>query len=283
MLEIFSYSFMQRAFIVGNIIAIICPLVGVFLVLKRLSLIGHTLSYVALAGVTIGMILGIYPIYTALLFSILAALGIEKLRKDYKDYAELSLAIILAVGLGMATILISLSNNNAGVFSYLFGSISLVTRQDLFVVIPLGVLIIGIIILLYYGFFFLAFNEEDAKLAGVPVRLLNLLFMILVSITISLSMRVIGSLLVSSLITLPVATSLQVAKSFKQTIFYSVVFSMLALNTGLIGSFYYDLAPGGTIIIASVVYLLGVILYKTIKKIIYQNKTVNLEIEAKDS
>ncbi|MCK8826501.1 metal ABC transporter permease [Natroniella acetigena] len=283
MVEIFSYSFMQRAFIVGNIIAIICPLVGVFLVLKRLSLIGHTLSHVALAGVALGMILGVYPVYAALLVSVLAALGIEKLRKDYKDYAELSLSIILAIGLGVATILISLSNNNSGVFSYLFGSISLITRQDLFVVIPLGLLIIGIISFLYYGFFFLAFNEEDAKLAGVPVRLLNLLFIILVSITISLSMRIIGSLLVSSLITLPVATSLQLAKSFKQTILYSVVFSMLALNTGLISSFYYDLAPGGTIIIVSVFYLLGAILYKNIKKLIYQSKIENLELEVKDS
>lgn len=274
---------MQRAFIVGNIIAIICPLVGVFLVLKRLSLIGHTLSHVALAGVALGMILGVYPVYAALLVSVLAALGIEKLRKDYKDYAELSLSIILAIGLGVATILISLSNNNSGVFSYLFGSISLITRQDLFVVIPLGLLIIGIISFLYYGFFFLAFNEEDAKLAGVPVRLLNLLFIILVSITISLSMRIIGSLLVSSLITLPVATSLQLAKSFKQTILYSVVFSMLALNTGLISSFYYDLAPGGTIIIVSVFYLLGAILYKNIKKLIYQSKIENLELEVKDS
>ncbi|WP_408955893.1 metal ABC transporter permease [Natroniella sp. ANB-PHB2] len=283
MLDIFSYYFMQRAFIVGNIIAIICPLVGVFLVLKRLALIGHTLSHVALAGVALGMILGVYPVYTALLVSILAALGIEKLRKDYKDYAELSLSIILAGGLGVATILISLSNNNSGVFSYLFGSISLITRQDLFIVIPLGVLIIGTISLLYYGFFFLAFNEEDAKLAGVSVRLLNLLFMVLVSITISLSIRIIGSLLVSSLITLPVATSLQLAKSFKQTIFYSVVFSMLALNTGLVSSFYYDLAPGGTIIIVSVFYLLGVIVYKNIKKLIYQSKTSNLELEVKDN
>ncbi|WP_172431960.1 metal ABC transporter permease [Orenia metallireducens] len=280
MLDIFTYSFMQRAFIVGNVIAVICPLIGVFLVLKRLSLIGNTLSHVALTGVAIGMIFGIYPIYTALAVSVLAAVGIEKLRKNYKDYAELSLSIILATGLGLATILISLSNNNSGIFSYLFGSISMVTRQDVLTVIPLAVVIIGVILYFYYGFFFLAFNESDAKLAGIPVKILNLLFMILVSITVSLSMRIIGGLLVSSLITLPVAGSLQMAKSFKQTIIYSIIFSVLAVNTGLFISFYYDLASGGTIIVASVIYLIAAIIYKKINSFLY--KRSELKVAVKD-
>ncbi|WP_041608177.1 metal ABC transporter permease [Halobacteroides halobius] len=266
MLEIFTYSFMQRAFIAGNIIAVICPLIGVFLVLKRLSLIGNTLSHVALAGVALGIILGVYPVYMALLISVIAALGIEKLRKNYQDYAELSLSIILATGLGVATVLISLSNNSSGIFSYLFGSISLVTRQDLLTIIPLGVIIVGVIFTFYYGFFFLTFNEGEAKLVGVPVTLLNLLFIILVAITISISMRIIGGLLVSSLLTLPVAASLQVAKSFKETIIYSVIFGLLAVNVGLFISFYQDLAPGGTIILSSVSCLLIVIGYQSFKQ-----------------
>ncbi|TDX52885.1 metal ABC transporter permease [Orenia marismortui] len=278
LLDIFTYSFMQRAFIVGNIIAVICPLIGVFLVLKRLSLIGNTLSHVALTGVAIGMILGLYPIYTALFVSVLAAFGIEKLRKNYKDYAELSLSIILATGLGLATILISLSNNSSGIFSYLFGSISMVTEQDVLTVIPLAMVIIGIILYFYYGFFFLAFNERDAKLAGVPVKGLNILFMVLVSIAVSLSMRIIGGLLVSSLITLPVATSLQLAKSFKETIIYSVIFSLLAVNTGLFISFYYDLASGGTIIIASVIYLIGAIIYKQVNTYFYKRSELALDV-----
>ncbi|WP_018247538.1 metal ABC transporter permease [Orenia marismortui] len=278
LLDIFTYSFMQRAFIVGNIIAVICPLIGVFLVLKRLSLIGNTLSHVALTGVAIGMILGVYPIYTALFVSVLAAFGIEKLRKNYKDYAELSLSIILATGLGLATILISLSNNSSGIFSYLFGSISMVTERDVLTVIPLAMVIIGIILYFYYGFFFLAFNERDAKLAGVPVKGLNILFMVLVSIAVSLSMRIIGGLLVSSLITLPVATSLQLAKSFKETIIYSVIFSILAVNTGLFISFYYDLASGGTIIIASVIYLIGAIIYKQVNTYFYKRSELALDV-----
>ncbi|MCK8823737.1 metal ABC transporter permease [Fuchsiella alkaliacetigena] len=274
-LEIFAYSFMQRAFIAGNIIAIICPLIGVFLVLKRLSLIGHTLSHIALAGVALGMLLGIYPVYTALVISILAALGIESLRKRYNDYAELSLAIILAAGLGVATVLISLAGNTSGIFSYLFGSISLVTSRDIFLVIPLGILILGFVFFFYYAFFLLAFNEEEAKLVGVPIGFLNSSFMVLVSITVSVSMRIIGGLLVSSLITLPVATALQIAKSFKQVILYSLLFSLLAVNTGLLISFYYDLASGGVIIICNVIYLLAVIIYSWLKNYINANLSFN--------
>ncbi|GAB6098714.1 zinc ABC transporter permease ZurM [Halanaerocella petrolearia] len=265
MLDIFTYSFMQRAFIVGNIVAVICPLIGVFLVLKRLSLIGNTLSHVALAGVALGMILGVYPVYMALLVSVVAALGIEKLRESYQDYAELSLSIMLATGLGMATILISLSNNNSGIFGYLFGSISLVTKQDLLAIIPLAIIIIGVVFYFYYGFIFLTFSEVEARLAGVPVTLLNTLFIILVAVTISISMRIIGGLLVASLLTLPVAAGLQLASSFKETIIYSVFSGLLAVNFGLVTSFYQDLAPGGTIILASVVWLLVIIGYRQIK------------------
>ncbi|MEJ6949923.1 metal ABC transporter permease [Natronospora cellulosivora (SeqCode)] len=266
MLEVFTYSFMQRAFIVGNMIAIIAPLIGVFLILKRLSLIGHTLSHVALAGIALALLIGVYPIPVAILVALLAALGIEKLREDYSDYAELSLSIVLATGLGLATILISLSRNSAGIMSYLFGSITLVTITDLYTVIPLSIAIVLVIFIYYYGFFFLAFNEKDARLAGVPVRFLNTLFIILIAITVSLSMRIVGGLLISSLISLPVATALQIAKSFKQTVIYSVITAIISVNSGLIISFYLDLAPGGTIILTNVFCLFIVIIYNAVKR-----------------
>ena len=259
MSEMLTYSFMQRAFIVGNVIAVIAPLIGVFLIMKRLALIGNTISHVALAGVALGMILGIYPVYMALLISVIAALGIERMRKSYQDYAELSLSIILATGLGMATILISLAPNSAGIMSYLFGSITLVTRQDLSIVIPLGIIIILVIFKYYYGLFYLSFNEEDARLSGIPVRFLNIVFILIISLTIALSMRIIGGLLIASLISIPVATALQLARSFKGTIIYSIFFAVVSVNSGLTFSFYYDLAPGGTIIITGVAILVLVI------------------------
>jgi len=264
--EIFTYSFMHRAFIVGNIIAVIAPTIGVFLILKRLALIGNTLSHVALAGIALGLLLGIYPVYLAIIVSIVAAVLIEKLRTKLTDYAELSLSIILAAGLGIATILISLIRNSAGIMSYLFGSIALVTSTDLYTVIPLAGIIIATIIIFFYGFFFMAFNERDARLAGVPVKFLNTIFMIIISITIALSMRIIGGLLIASLISIPVAVAMQLANSFKQTIFYSILTGVVSVNCGLIISFYYDLAPGGTIILVNVLCFLIVITGKFLLK-----------------
>ncbi len=267
MWEIFSYSFMQRGFLVGNIIGLVVPLIGVFLNLKRLSLIGHTLAHVALAGVALGIFLGIYPVPLAIMVAVVAALGIEKLRHSaYSGYAELSLAIILAMGLGLATILISLADSNVAVYSYLFGSITLVTRQDLMIIIPLGAVIALGVGIFYNGFFFVAFNEEEAKLSGVPVKLFNIIFMIMVAMVVALSMRIIGGLLISSLIVLPVAAALQVARSFRQTVFLSMLFGVISVNLGLVLSFYWDLAPGGTIILASVFILLLAFLFKAFRK-----------------
>lgn len=264
--EIFTYSFMQRAFLIGNIIAVIAPLIGVFLILKRLSLIGNTISHVALAGIALGLLLGIYPIFLAILVSVAAALGIEKIRSRFSDYAELSLSIILAAGLGTAAILISMLKNSTGIMSYLFGSLTIVSTQDLYIIVPLAVVIVLIIFIYYYGFFFLSFNEKDARMAGIPTKFLNLSFMIIISITVSLSMRIVGGLLIASLISIPVASALQLAHSFKETILLSILAGVLSVNTGLIGSFYLDLAPGGTIIIVNIVFFLLAVFLKFVKK-----------------
>src|SRR5690554_1409107 len=151
-----TYGFMQKSFIMGIMISLIAPTIGYFLVLRRQSVIGDTLSHVALSGAAFGMLTNIYPVYTAIIFSIIAALGIEGLRKKYENYAELSLAIILSTGVGLASILISLGNTQ-GVLSYLFGSLALITNRDLFLVISLGIIIFITIILFYQGLFYITF------------------------------------------------------------------------------------------------------------------------------
>lgn len=264
--EILSYGFMQRAFITGIMVALICPTIGIFIVLRRLSMIGDTLSHVALAGVAAGMLGGIYPIYSALVFSILAAFGIEKLRKAYQDYAELSIAIILSTGIGLATILISMGSGNAAIFSYLFGSIALVSSRDVLFVVILSVFILASTVLLYRGLFYITFDEEAAGLSGVPVKWLNHYFIVLIAVTIVVAMRIVGILLVSSLMVVPVATSLQLAKSFKSAWLYSIVFGLLAVLIGLTLSFYGDLAPGGTIVISGVGILMVTIFLKSVIK-----------------
>lgn len=262
-MEMLSYDFMRRALVVGAVISLVCPTIGIFLVLRRFSMLGDTLSHISLAGVAVGMISGVYPIYTAIAMSVIASVGIEKLRKQYERYAELTLSIFLAFGVGLASILINLFGGKTnGIMSYLFGSISLVTRQDQLIVMVLGMVILVSTVLLYRGLFFLTFDEEAAKIAGVNAGAINLYFSIMVALTITISMRIVGILMVSSLIVIPVAASLQIAKSFKQAFIWSNVFSFVSVVVGLTISFYMDIAPGGTIIMISIAMLMTAIAAK---------------------
>jgi zinc transport system permease protein len=268
MIEILQYGFMQRAIVAGLVIGLICPLVGIFLVLRRMSLIGDSLSHVALSGVAAGILAGFSPVYGALLFSVIAAVSIEFLRKVYSKYAELSIAIILSAGIGVAVILISLSRSfSVDLFSYLFGSINTVTKRDLQAVIVLGVLVVLCIAYFFRELFFISFDEEGAILSGIKVDILNLIFIVMIALVITVSMRIVGILLVSSLMVIPVATGLQIAKSFKQAVWFSVLFAEISILAGIVISYYFELASGGTIVVFSVVLLLAILL---LKKIIQQ-------------
>ncbi|MCK9267772.1 MAG: metal ABC transporter permease, partial [Alkaliphilus sp.] len=154
---------------------------------------------------------------------------------------------------------------NSAIFSYLFGSIGLVSSRDIWIIFILGLYILISILFFYRSLFYIAFDEEAARLAGVPVKWINLYFIILVAMTIAISMRIVGVLLVSSLMIVPVATSLQLVRSFKQTFICSILFGILSVLIGLFISFYVDLAPGGTIVISSILILIVVILIKHIK------------------
>lgn len=262
-----SYEFMQRAVLAGAVIGFICPLIGIFLVLRRMSMIGDSLSHVALSGVAAGMLTGTYPVAVALVFSVGAALAIEKLRDSFKEYAEIATAIVLSGGIGLAVVLISLAKSfNASLYSYLFGSITTVMPTDVAIILGLGILISFLVAVLYKEMFYIAFDDDAARLAGVPVKRVNLVFIVMIAATITLSMRIVGILLVSSLMVLPVAASLQVAKSFKQAMWYSVLFAQVSVFIGMISAYYYELASGGTIVLVAVLLLLCVLFYKRIAK-----------------
>lgn len=272
-MDILEYDFMRRALIIGVIVSLNCSTIGLFLVLRRFSMVGDTISHVALAGVALGMVTGIYPIYSAIAVSIVASIGIEKLRKAYKEYSELALSIVLAAGIGIASILISLDQANTnGIMGYLFGSIALVTPQDLKMIAIIGTIILAMVIFSYRALFYITFDEESAKYAGIKVNRINIFFSILIALTITLSMRIVGILLVSSLMVLPVATSLQIAKSFKSALIYSNIFGIFAVISGLIISFYLDLAPGGSIVMISLIVLILVIAIKAIKNSIIKTQ-----------
>jgi zinc transport system permease protein len=265
MLELFGYEFMQRAFAAGVLIAVICPLIGTFVVLRRLSMIGDTLSHASLAGIAAGMLGGFYPMWGALIFSVAAAIGIEKLRKRFSQYAELSISIVLSASIGLAVVLISLAKSfNADLMGYLFGSIIAVSNRDVYIIFGLSLVILFSVWFLYREFFYIAFDEEGAELAGIPVAALNIYFTALTAMTIVVSMRIVGILMVSSLLVLPVATSLLVSRSFKNTVFLSVIFALISVVTGLLTSYYFDLAPGGTIVLTSVIILLAAIGVKNV-------------------
>jgi len=267
----FQYEFLRNAFLAGVLIGLVAPLLGVFIVVRRLSLIADALSHVTLAGIAaslliekkFGTFVGWNPLYMGMGFSVAGSLFIEKLRSVYKYYQELAIPIILSGGIGLSVIFISLANVfNTDLFSYLFGSVSAVSRQDVWIIFGIACAVIMAIGLLYKELFLLSFDEEYAVASGIRAKTIHFVFIVLVALVIAASMRIVGILLVSSLMTLPVAASIRIAKGFKQAIVYSVLLGELAVIAGLFMSYELDLAPGGTIVMLSVLILLITILWK---------------------
>ncbi len=257
MLEIFQFEFMRNAFLVGILIAITIPLIGVVVVLKRLSPMGDALSHVSLAGVAAGLTIGLNPIFGALVFAVIAALSIERIRKSIPKYAEMSTAIIASLGVGLAAIFSGFVKN-ANFNSFLFGSLVAVTPFELYMVIGLSIVVVAVMLFMRKALFYIVFDEQSASLAGIPVIIVNTVFTIITAVAISISARVVGTLIVSSIMVLPVAVAMQLSKSYKQITILSVAFSVLFVVAGLFLSYYLDLKPGGTIVITGVITLAAV-------------------------
>ncbi|MFF2456624.1 metal ABC transporter permease [Peribacillus simplex] len=267
---ILQFEFLQNAFLTGIIIGAIAPLVGVFVVVRRMSMISDALSHVALAGIAFSLLLqksflslaGLNPLYIGMAFSVGGSLFIEKLRGVYKHYQELAIPIIMSGGMGLSVIFISIADGfNTDLYGYLFGSVSAVSRADLYVILAVGLVVALMLTLLYKELFLLSFDEEHAKASGIPYKAIHFIFIVMVALVIAASMKIIGILLVSSLMTLPVAASLRFAKGFKQMIGYSVLFGEVSVIGGLFISYNLDLAPGGTIVIIAVLILILSILF----------------------
>lgn len=263
-MEIFEYAFMQKAFIVGILLAIIIPCIGVVVVLKRLSMIGDALSHTSLAGIAAGLIIGINPVVGAIVISIIAALGIEFIRKKIPKYAEMSIAIIMSAGIGLAGVLSGFVKNSANFNSFLFGSIVAISDFELYLVIGISILVFLTFILLYKELFYVSMDERSARLAGIPVNTVNFIFTILTAVTVSIAARTVGALIVSSLMVVPVACGMQFGKSYKETVIYSIISGVLFTIIGLFISYYAHLKPGGTIVLVGIVALMLIIIIKKI-------------------
>lgn len=254
MINPFEYDFIIRGLIAGIVIAVVAPVIGIFLVLRRYSLIADTLAHVSLAGIALGLLLNINPLITATIATIASSTIIDKLRRSKKIYGESALALFLSGSLALAVILIGLSHGfNANLFSYLFGSIVTVSNIDILTVVTLAVIVLVSISILAKELIYLTFDEESAQVSGLRVNLLNAIFMILAAITISLAIPIVGILLISALLVIPVITALQFRKTFLPTILIAQIIAVSSVILGVLSSFYLNLPPGGTIVIFTLI------------------------------
>ncbi|ANQ64385.1 metal ABC transporter permease [Staphylococcus equorum] len=268
-----NFDFMRYSLISGVLIGLIAPLIGAFIVVRRLSLIADALSHVTLGGISFGMfVITIIPAFTfinpmwfGILFAIIGALLIENLRTSYSNYQEIAIPIIMSAGIALSAIFISLADGfNQEIVGLLFGSISAVTESDLVTIIVIVIIVITFILSFYKELFILSFDEEYSKVIGIP-KWIQFIFIIIVAMVISASMRVVGILLVSALITLPVAIAMRMTKGFKQLIILSVVIGELSVISGLVLAFYMNISPGGVIVVLLVLILAITMMYQKFK------------------
>ncbi len=261
MIEILQYGFMQRAFIAGMLIALVCATIGVFLVLRRMALLGDGLAHISFGGIAAGMFFNVYPLVSALAFSVLGALGIQKL-KQMKVYGDAAIAIFFSFGLAIGVVLVSLSHGfNADLFSYLFGSILAVSETDILLILGVGIATLAALLLFYKELFYASFDEESAQAAGIPVGRLNTMLIVLTAVAVVLSMRIVGILLVSSFIAIPASTALLMRRSFKQTIVIAAAIAIMSVIVGLVLAYYMDLAAGGAIVLVLVAVFSAALLH----------------------
>lgn len=266
-LEILEAGFIQRALITGIAVAIICSAVGLFLVLRRHSLFGDALSHMAFGGIAVGLFTNIYPIWTAIIVSVLAALGMTKLRQSTKVPPDAAVAVLLSSGLALGIVLVSISGGfSVDLFSFLFGSILLVSQDEVYMILGLSAGIMTILLLLYRMFMYIAFDEEQAKVSGLQVSKLNYLFIVLASITVIASIRLVGILLISSLIVIPNITAMLFGKGFRKTALISGTTSVFSVVAGILISYVANIATGGTIVLVLVMTFLAALAAKKVKR-----------------
>ncbi len=262
-MDIFLEPFFIRSLLGGLLIALMAPLLGTFIVLRRQSMIGDTLAHVTIAGVALGLLVDVYPLAVGIVFAVLASFVIERIRKVYRTYAELSIAIMLSGGVAFATLLFTLGKGfNLNVMSYLFGSIYTLNRTDLWLVLLVTVIVCIIIGVYYKELLLITFDEDAARVNGLPVARFNLLQAVLIALVISVAIKIVGALLVSALLIVPVASSLLIARGFRHSLLLSVVFSEIAVLGGLAIAGVWNMAPGGTVVLLAIAMLFGVMLLR---------------------
>lgn len=252
----FEFAFMRRTILVGFLLAISFPLIGIVMVSRKTSMMGDALSHTSLTGVALGLILGINPSLAAILICVISAFSIESLRSKFPQYGDMATAVIMSIGLGLASILSDFTPGGNSLESYLFGSISSSSPMDVLYAIILCFCTIFVSIKFYASLLGISIDKNIARLDGVKVNLINALFTLLTAVTVALSTKSIGALLISSLLVIPVASALFLARSYREVYIFALALSLVSMFLGLVLSWYFEIKPGGAIILIASLGLL---------------------------
>ena len=263
---LFEFEFVRRTFAVGLMLAIAIPLLGIVMVNRRTSMMADALSHTSLAGVAVGLIAGFNPVGGAIVSAVVGAFIIEGIRKKWPQYGDMATAVTLSAGLGLAVLLSDLAPSGRTFESYLFGSISAITRIDVWMTTIVFVLVVGASIVNYGSLLDIGVDPTLARLSGTNVTLVNAIFTALAAVTVALSAKVIGALLVVSLMVLPVATALIACRSYRQTLMVSLILGIIYTLTGISASYSIDVRPGGSIVVSAVIGMLLFVAYRQVRK-----------------
>ncbi len=267
---LFERTFMQRALITGILVGFLAPLIGSFVVIKRLSMIADTLSHFTLAGLSIGLfllnIIGLPigdPLYIGMIFAVSGALLIEALRSYYRNYKEISMPIVISLGTALSALFISLSGGfTSTVYNYLFGSILTVSRQFIYIITITTFIVILLIVSFYKKIVIVSFDESYARLLGINVKVFQFVTTIILGLVIALAIETVGVLLVSSLMIIPVAAAMKIGRSFKNTLIIAILFSEASVILGLWLSYVAGIPSGATIVLFNISILILVVIFK---------------------
>jgi zinc transport system permease protein len=250
-MDLFGYDFMLRSLAGALIIGLAAPALGIYLVQRRLSLIGDGIGHVALTGVGVGLLLGRSPVITAVIVSAIGAVGVELVRQRGRTSGDLALALLFYGGIAGGVVLVGLSSDssNANLMQYLFGSLITTSTQDVVIIAGLGAVVLLAMILLRPALFAVSNDEEYARVSGLPVRTLNLIIAVTTAVTVTIAMRTVGLLLVSALMVVPVAAAQQVTRGFRTTMTAAMAIGVGAAAGGFVVSAEVNTAPGATIVI----------------------------------
>ncbi|MHB8903671.1 MAG: metal ABC transporter permease [Patescibacteria group bacterium] len=250
-----QYSFIQKAFFAGSFVAIICSALGLFLVLRKMSLIGDGLAHVSFGAIALGLFFGIYPYYIAIPLVMIASVVILKISEKAKIYGDAAIGIVSAIGIAGGVILVSVSKGfNVDLFSYLFGNILAISNGELILLVLLSLIVLTTIYFFYWDLFSATFDEEYAKTTGIKINFINTLLTVLTSLCVVLSIKIVGIMLVSALLILPSVTALQIAKGFKSVMFIGAIISVISVFLGITFSFFLDIPTGATIVMINVIF-----------------------------